>query len=113
VVTYGDRALIIVPWSNALRDRTGLELIPLPDGRALIAFDDRLSAPELELRLGDALADPKLIGDDRTTFHALAEILGDARRGAESVVLRNIIVLHLAKPAVQSADDSGLQPISA
>jgi hypothetical protein len=59
--------VIVVPWNRALRDRIGLELIPFPDGRALIAFD-RLSASEIELRLAHALADPTPIGEDRPLF---------------------------------------------
>jgi hypothetical protein len=96
VVSYGRRAVIVVPWSRELRDRTGLELVPLPDGRALIALGDHLTASELELKLGDAIADPALTGEERGVFEALAEILTNARRGDESVLLRNIIVLQLA-----------------
>jgi hypothetical protein len=104
VVDFGERAVIVVPWNRELRDRTGLELIPLPDGRALIAFGDRLSASELELRLGDALADPALTGDDRTMFEELAAILARVRRSdSESMLLRNIIVLHRARLPLSSA----------
>ena len=106
VVTYGGRAVIVVPWNRALRDRTGLELVPLPDGRALIAFGDHLTTSELELRLGDAIGDAALTDEDRGMFEALAKILTNARLGAESVLLRNIIVLQLTKGDWQSISTS-------
>jgi len=92
---YGSRAVISVPPNRALRDRTGAELVPLSDGRALISFDDRLTIPQFELRLRDALADPTLGDDDRAMFEAVAEILKNARTG-DGVELRqrSIIVLE-------------------
>jgi len=97
LVTYGNRQLIVVPRSLALADRADVELIPLSDGRALIAFDERLSVPQLELKLGDALSDPALTGQDRAIFEAVAGILSGARRDATaSVQQRSIIVLQRA-----------------
>ena len=98
LVTYGNRQVIVVPRSLALADRADVELIPLSDGRALIAFDERLSVPQLELKLGDALTDPALRDEDRPIFEALAEILSGARRDATaSVQQRSIIVLQRSK----------------
>jgi hypothetical protein len=95
LVVYGNRAVIVVPRNRELRDRAGVELIPLSDGRALISFDDRLTTSRLELALEDALADPALVGQDRETFEALASILRSARRtGKPSLQQRNIIVLR-------------------
>lgn len=95
LTTYGARAVISVPRNRALKDRTGVELVPLSDGRALISFDDRLSIPQFELRLRDALADSTLVGDDRAMFEGIAEILQNARR-SNGIELRqrSIIVLH-------------------
>jgi hypothetical protein len=92
---YGTRAVISVPQNRTLKDRTGVELVPLSAGRALISFDDRLSIPQFELRLRDALADSTLGDDDRATFEAIASILQDARR-SDGVDLhqRSIVVLH-------------------
>jgi hypothetical protein len=98
----GDDAgtVIVVPPNRALRDRAGVELVPLPDGRALIAFDETLSTSHIELRLADAMADPDLTGEDRAVFVELADILRRARRlGEPSLQKRNIIVLRRTKVA--------------
>jgi hypothetical protein len=98
VATYGDRGVIIVSDSRSLRERTGVELVPLADGRGLISFDEQLSISEFELRIRDALADPTLEGNDRAVFETLADILRTARRDDEvALQLRNIIVLHRKK----------------
>jgi hypothetical protein len=92
---FGDRAVILVPSSSALRERTGVELVPLADGRSLIAFDRQLSVHEIELRVNDALDDPALPADERTTFAALARILRDARQsGRVAIRERSIIVVQ-------------------
>src|SRR3954466_13458795 len=50
---FGDRAVIIVPPSPSFKEWDGVELVPLPDGRALLSFDDQLSVADFELRVGD------------------------------------------------------------
>ena len=97
VTSYGggDRSVIVVPHSRALEARTGVELVPLSDGRALLAFDDYLSVPEFELRLVDALADPALEEGDRALFDAIARILKSTRLGeGAEVQQRSILVLR-------------------
>ena len=92
---HGDRAFIVVAASQTLRERTGVDYVPLADGRALICFDERLSVSEFELRIGDALGDPALDGHDRALFETLATILKTARRDDGVIVQnRSIIVLH-------------------
>jgi hypothetical protein len=92
---YGGRAVILVAPSRTLTERTGAELVPLADGRALLAFDDKVTVSQFELRLLDALADPHLGESDRETFTALTEILGGTRRsGRAQVGHRNIIVFQ-------------------
>lgn len=91
----GNRAVILVAPSRALRDRTGVDLLPLSDGRALMALDEHLSVPQLELRLLDALADSTLVQPDRETFESLVQILRDTRQGnGSSAHERSIIVLE-------------------
>jgi hypothetical protein len=46
LATFGKRAVIIVPRSSALTTRAGVEFVPLPDGRALISFEENVSIPE-------------------------------------------------------------------
>ncbi len=92
---FGDRAVILVPPSTTLTDRTGVELVPLSDGRALISFDQRLSVQEIELRICDAVDDPALPAGERAMFEGLARILRDARRsGKVALRERSIIVLQ-------------------
>ena len=78
--SYGDRSVIIVRPSQVLRDRTGVGLVSLCDGRALITIDAQLSLPQLELRLTDSIDDPALDDESRQLFGTLAEILRDARK---------------------------------
>ena len=92
VATCGDQTVIVVPCSPVLKARTGVELVPLADGGALIAFDERVSVPELELRVGDALADPAIDPRDRPMFEQLAEILRQGRQ-ADGIVLREHRIL--------------------
>jgi hypothetical protein len=69
--------------------------VPIADGRALLAFDEKLTVSQFELRLLDALADPMLADGDRETFLALTKILGGTRRsGRAQLGHRNIIVLQ-------------------
>jgi hypothetical protein len=95
LISYGNSAVIIVPRSRVLREHTGVELVPISDGRALISMDDRLSVSQLELRLTDALAGPTLDGDSRALFETLVEILRTARKDdALELQQRHIVVLH-------------------
>jgi hypothetical protein len=95
LAAFGSRAVILVPPNPQLGARTGVELVPLSDGRALIAFDDSISASQIELRVADAIGDPALAPDDRSLFEALLAILSEARR-SETLVVRqqNIIVVQ-------------------
>lgn len=107
LTSFGGSAVISVPRNRKLKERTGVELVPLSDGRALISFDERLSIQEIELRLRDALNDPDVVADDRILFEALANILSDARR-VEGVTVqrRSIIVLH----GIRTEPGSGRRP---
>jgi hypothetical protein len=95
LATFGRRAVIVVNASRALERRVGVDLVPLPDGRALISFEETTTPDALELRIEDALEDPGLSRADRETFGAILEILKTARRSGEIALLRrNIIVLE-------------------
>ena len=92
---FGRHAVIVVSPTRTLSERTGVELVPLPDGRALIAFPREKTIAEIELRLKDALEQPGLSAVDEATFRSILEILRDARRSAEVTLLqRSIIVLE-------------------
>ncbi|MDQ3169975.1 MAG: hypothetical protein M3Q55_07565 [Acidobacteriota bacterium] len=95
LVSYGRHAVIAVTPSKSLERRTGISLVPLPDGRALISFEEALSIPALELLLSDALEDRALPKADREIFQSIATILKTARRDADiSLLQRSIIVLR-------------------
>ena len=103
LIRFGQRAVIAVNPTRTLEVRTGVTLVPLPDGRALISFDEPLSPADLELTIEDALDDRALARGDRAVFKAIAEILRAARRSTDvTLQRRNIIVLEsrrLARPA--------------
>ena len=52
---FGRRAVIVVNPTRTLEQLTGVSLVPLSDGRALISFDEPLSVAQLELRIQDAI----------------------------------------------------------
>jgi hypothetical protein len=93
VAAFGSRAVIVVSPTRALSGMKGVELVPLADGRALIAIDDQMPEPQFELAVRDALDDGSLDEADRAILERLAAVLRDAR-AAGRLVLRRIIVLQ-------------------
>lgn len=107
LVSFGRRAVISIRPTPTLSDRAGVELVPLPDGRALISFDQPTTAAELELAIYDALEDPKLPADDRRVFEEIASILRKARRADDVRLLRrNILVLESSGSGSRTARKS-------
>lgn len=108
LVVFGRRAVISVRPTAALERRLGVELVPLADGRALIALETPVTLAELELRIADTLEDDTLQADEREVFETLRGILRDARRSSDVTLLRrNIIVLQsggVAAPATPHGD---------
>ena len=107
LATFGRHSVIVVRPSRTLEKRTGIELIHLPDGRALISFDRSKTIPGLELVIADALDDPTLSAVDREVFQAVAGILKSARR-ADNVELlqRHVIVLETRRGAAPARRSS-------
>ena len=100
LATFGRHSVIVVTPSRTLEKRTGIELIHLPDGRALISFDRSKTIPGLELVIADALDDPSLSPADREVFQAVAGILKSARRADHVELLqRHVIVLETRRTA--------------
>jgi len=92
---FGRFAVIVINPSRTLERRTGVGLVPLPDGRALISFEQPMTIPGLELMIDDAIDDQRLSRTDKATFKAIADILRTARRSSDVVLRqRNIIVLE-------------------
>ena len=95
LVAFGRRAVIVVNPTRTLEEQTGVVLIPLSDGRALISFDETMTVARLELRIEDALEDRRLSAADRGIFAAIREILKTARRSGDVMLhQRSIIVLE-------------------
>jgi len=102
---FGQRAIISIRPTRSLEREVGLDLVPLPDGRALISFDQPTTIAELELMLYDAIQDPNLKSEDRTVFESIAKILTDARRSDDVTLLnRSIIVLESARTRRRRAE---------
>jgi hypothetical protein len=95
LAVFGNRAVITIRPTKSLEKRIGVNLVPLPDGRALISFNQARSIADLELLLYDALEDRSLSAEDRRIFEGIGRILRDARRSADvSLQHRTIIVLE-------------------
>jgi len=95
LVRFGRRAVIVVSPTRALEERTGVFLVPIPDGRALMSFDDSITIATLELKVRDALDDRNLSAEDHRIFQSVGEVLRAARTGGEVVLHeRKIIVLE-------------------
>ena len=95
LATFGSLSVMVVAPTRGLIERIGAELVPLSDGRALVAIDDRQSIPVFELRLRDALSDPDLPPTDRETFTAIVDLLRAVRQDSRGSLLpRNILVFN-------------------
>ena len=90
---FGNSALILVPPASALRRLEGLELIPLSNGRALIALDQPMSSSDLELALHATLADPALAESDRAIVADVVDILREARTSPKARLRQRTIVI--------------------
>jgi hypothetical protein len=93
VATFGSRAVILVPPDRRLAALPGVELVPIADGRMLIALDDSIGEADFELLVRDELETGTLEGADLELFTALAKVLREARLETR-VMLRRILVLH-------------------
>lgn len=98
VAAFGSRAVILVPPARRLASLPGVELVPIADGRSLIALDDSLTEAEFELLVRDERDSGSLKGADLELFTALARVLHEARIETR-VTLRRILVLHARSPA--------------
>jgi len=98
LATFGRHSVIVVNPTRTLEKRTGIELLHLPDGRALISFDETTNIPALELMIQDALDDRSLPETDRAVFEAIRGILKTARRSdAVTLLKKNVIVLETGR----------------
>jgi hypothetical protein len=95
VATWGSRSVILVEPVRALARLQGIQLVPVSDGKALIALEHSNGIPRFELDLRDALDNPGVKGRDRAVLESVAEILKQARLSHRlTVVERSIIVFE-------------------
>jgi hypothetical protein len=107
LLLFGEHAVITVKPTRALERRAGIGLVPLPDGRALISFDQPRTISELELILSDALDDPTLLEEDRRVFEGIVAILREARRSEDVALLHRSIIVLRASPRRREAAVNG------
>jgi hypothetical protein len=93
VSTFGGRAVILVPPTRRLAALPGVELVPIADGRMLIALEEPLTEEAFELLVRDALEDASLTETDRELFAQLVRVLREARVETR-ITLRRILVLR-------------------
>ena len=102
LATFGRRAVIIVNPTPSLERQPGIDLVPLPDGRALISFDQPMTVAELELFIGDEVESGRLSAPDQEIYEAIRSILQNARRSENVTLLqRKIIVLEVGRGAAR------------
>ncbi len=95
IAAYGHRSIIIVPDARALRRLPGVQLVPIGNGRCLIALEPPYSFPRLELDIRDLLTQKGLSEPERNTLDAVAGILRTARVSRDvTPEERTIIVLE-------------------
>lgn len=95
IASYGQHAVIIVTPVKALKRLPGVQLVPIGNGRCLIALKPPQSIPQLEVHVRDVLARERLTAIERETLETVAEILRGARASRTTTpVERTIIVLE-------------------
>ncbi len=95
IASYGSRSVIVVPEARALRKLAGVQLVPIGNGRCLIALEPPYSIPQLELDIRDLLAQGRMAETERKTLDAVAAILRTARVSRDvTPEQRTIIVLE-------------------
>ncbi len=97
VATHGSHSVILVTPVPALRKLRGVQLVPVSDGRALIALDHPHGIPQLELDLRDVLDKRSVKGRDRVVLEAVAAILKDARFSEGLTVHERSIIVFEAR----------------
>ena len=103
LAAFGRKAVIVVNRTRSLEQRTGVVLVPLSDGRALISFNEPLSIAQLELSIQDAIDDPLLAPADGLVFQGIGRILREARRSKGVTLQKRSIIVIETKPRLRSS----------
>ena len=110
---FGNRAVITIRPTASLERQIGLDLVPLPDGRALISFDQPNTVAELELMLYDALQNRA--SPTRTASCSKASADPHRARRSDDVKLlsRSIIVLESTRRIGHHQAGAQARPLAA
>lgn len=99
VATYGSHSVILVSPVRPLSKLRGVQLVPVADGRALIALEPPHSIPQLELDLRDVLEKSALKAHERAVLDSVAAILKEARLSHHLTVAERSIIVFEARRA--------------
>jgi hypothetical protein len=105
VASYGRRAVILVTPAPVLKKLPGVQLVPVSNGRALIALDHPHGIPQLELDVRELLDNRSLKASERPVLEALASILRDARTSHRLTVVERSIIVFEARRGRNGAGD--------
>ena len=95
IASYGNHAVIIVTPVKALKRLPGVQLVPIGNGRCLIALEPPRSIPQFELDIRDVLTRDGITAAEREALEAVAGILRGARASRDiKPEERTIIVLE-------------------
>ncbi|HKY22636.1 MAG TPA: hypothetical protein VJM31_15595 [Vicinamibacterales bacterium] len=95
IASYGNHAVIVVTPVKALKRLRGVQLVPIGNGRCLIALEPPHSISQLELDIRDVLARDDMPPTERETLDSVAQILRSARVSRDTrPEERTIIVLE-------------------
>jgi hypothetical protein len=89
----GRRALILVN-AEALKQLPGVSVIPLADGRGVLALEAGRTVADLEITVIDRLDAPRVPPSERETLIALRTRLREWRQSGVRFESRSIIVAH-------------------
>lgn len=112
LLVFGQRAVITIRPTPSLELRAGVQLVPLPDGRALISFEEPTSLAALQLSLSDALEDPRMKAADRAVYENLLDILREARRSQDVRLEQRHIIVIEARPTRRTNGKNSSRKVS-
>jgi len=95
ISSYGRHAVIVVSAGETLKGFTGVQLVPIGGGRALISLDPPHSITRFEVDVRDALDGDDVEGPDRQALEVIADVLREGRHSRRvTLQARTIIVLE-------------------
>ncbi len=95
IAKYGKHGIILVTPAKSLKRLSGVQLVPLDNGRALISLDYGYSIAHLELDIRDALESSAVASSERAVLETIGAILRDTRQSREFTANpRTIIVIE-------------------